>query len=195
MSLFSTLVLIFFAYSKMLLAKDGDPLPYLKLVGVIVHDQNILEKSILVIKDMRNQKTLTIVGQATIPGTSFVFKGLFRDHIMVSNGIESRRINYIEKQNYKETIAEVNQLDQLDADAIVAKTNLTWEKLEQRAETLGLDILHQNSLERERDEGCVEDCEENQPDDETEEVTQDDSGNSDELIDFPENLDEIIESN
>ena len=148
---------------KTVMAKEEQMISNLRLVGVIVDNQNVLEKSILVLKDISSNRTITIMGQAPILSSDYVFKGLFRDHILVGNGHQRKRINYIERQNNSGTIADVNSLDQLDASSIVARTNLAWEKLEQQAERLGLEMLKASEkVEGQQPSDCDQECNENE---------------------------------
>lgn len=121
--------------------------------------QSPLDKSILVLKNIHENMTFTVVGQAKIPGSDYVFKGSFRNHILIGDDKNTFRVDYVPRPKQKESPPESLPVDELDANAIIAKTNLAWEKLEARAESLGLDMLKSYKEKKLPTRDCDSSCE------------------------------------
>ena len=147
-------------------------MPRLKLVGVILDQSEPLKNTVLVIKDVVRSQTYTILGSKTIPHTSFKLSGIGRNYILVSDGYKTMQINQVVQDTSMAAIAvEPNSLDELDSDAIIARSNLAWKRLEEKAKEKNIQLFErmkpkgligsENVIER-----CEGDCSEEMSEDE-----------------------------
>ena len=158
-------------------------LPSLKLVGVIVDQNSPLDKTILVIKDLRQMRTYTIRGKDIIPNSNFKLVQLGRNFILVSDGQKVFQVNQQEPQTRSaERYSEPSSVEDMDPDAIIARSNLAWERLEQKAKEKNLELFKDRLSKQVREEEVTEDenCEEDGCSDDPEEEGEEEH---DQLID------------
>ncbi|SMF40713.1 hypothetical protein [Pseudobacteriovorax antillogorgiicola] len=123
-------------------AYSAPTLPGLKLVGLIVDQNQPLERSVLVLRDQRERKTYTLYGADYIPNTNLRLVELGRNFIVVSDGSQDFQITQLEGPAEDTNVAvSPNTLDDIEPDEILVKTNLAWERLEDKAKRKPLDIF------------------------------------------------------
>lgn len=169
-------LIITFLNSYAALAVEEVPvISRLELVGVIVDQNDPLKKSVLVIRDRRLQKTYTILAKDTIPNTEYEVKSIARNHIIVGEGDQVVQINQKERED-DSSIGETNVLDSLDSDAVISKSNLAWEKLEERAKKQNLEIFRKSkkTVKVGEDEESSEDSDDDFEEDDGQESVEDD---------------------
>ena len=159
------LLLILAWVSKLQGVEQVPVLTHLKLVGLIFNQIKPLESSILVIRDQRLQRSYTIQGRQPIPETSYRLSQFGRNFILVTDGNKVFQINRMEQNQFKESVSESNTLDELESDAIIARSKLVWERLEGKAEEKGMTLFKPDALGQNTDakEHCYsDDCDTNE---------------------------------
>ena len=137
------------------------------LVGVIENQGDPLGKSIIVIKDSSTEKSMTILANDPLPGTSLCLKQISRHYLVYSDGVTEQHLVKADKStNF--TLQANNQGEEespVSEETLRAETELIWERLRQKSTGQELKVeMDQDSITAEAyycdETGCTDDSSE-----------------------------------
>ena len=147
-----------------------ETLSQLKLVGLIHDEKSPLSKTVLVIKDLSTQSTYTLMGDQTIPGSSYQLVNIEKAAIQVSDGQYVYRITRLEASSPKlaeeePMVVESYGEDTVEAGLVSEKAQDVWERLRKKALTEDLKVFYPEGYEEKgqklsKTDACLdgEDC-------------------------------------